>query len=139
MLLLLYPRCLYPEDDGGGGLGEGWSRVEDQRKDESAESLKPGKVAPTGPAQRVGSVGRTVEEVFGAVRGCPARGTEGIWGPAHPHQETVKGRAETRAELQECRAVRTGEGGFLSYHPRALSSRTTLSERERIAWVTASV
>ena len=59
-------------------------------------------------------MGRTAEEVFGGVRSCPTGGTEVAWGPAHPHQETVKGRAEARAELGECRAVRAGEGGYLS-------------------------
>ena len=51
---------------------------------------------------------------------CPAGGTEVIWGPAHPHQETVEGIVDVRAELGECRAVRAGEGGFLSHHPRGL-------------------
>ena len=37
------------------GAGPDW---EDQRKEESTESLKPGKVVPTGPAQRVGSGGK---------------------------------------------------------------------------------
>ena len=65
-------------------------------------------------------MGRAVEKVLGGMGGCPAGGTEVIWGPAHPHQETVEGRAEARAELGECRAVRAGEGGFLSRHPRVL-------------------
>ena len=34
------------------------SEWEDQRKEESEESSKPGKVIPTGPAQRVGSGGK---------------------------------------------------------------------------------
>ena len=61
-----------------------------------------------------------MEEVFGGMGGCPAGGTKVIWGPAHPHQETVEGRAEARAELGECRVVRAGEGGFLRRHPRGL-------------------
>ena len=65
-------------------------------------------------------MGRAVEEVLGGMRGCPAGGTEVIWGPAHPHQETVEGRAEAQAELGECRAVRAGEGGFFSRHPWGL-------------------
>ena len=42
------------------GAGPEW---EGQRKEESEESSKPGKVVPTGPAQRVGSggVGRILE------------------------------------------------------------------------------
>ena len=66
---------------------------EDQRKVKSEESSKSGKVVPTSLDQRVGSgvkdSGR--EEVFGDVRGCPAGGTEVIWGPAHSHQETDEG------------------------------------------------
>ena len=70
-----------------------------------------------------------MEEVFGGVGGCPAGGTEVIWGPAHPHQEIVEGRAGV--ELGECRAVRKrmGQGGFLSAICRALSIRNTLSGR----------
>ena len=65
-------------------------------------------------------MGRTLEEVFGGVRGCPAGGTEVFWGLTHPHQETVEGIDKARAELGECRAVRGKEGGFLSRHPRGL-------------------
>ena len=36
------------------------------------------------------------------VRSCLAGGTVVISDPVHPHQETVVGRAETRAELGEC-------------------------------------
>ena len=61
-----------------------------------------------------------MEEVHGGVGGCPTGETEVIWGPAYPHQETVEGRAAARAELAEYRAVRAGEGGILSRHPRGL-------------------
>ena len=61
-----------------------------------------------------------MEKVLGGMGGCPAEGTEIIWGPAHAHQETVEGRAGARVELGECRAVRAGEGGFLSRHLRSL-------------------
>ena len=47
--------------------------------------------------------------VFGSVRDCHAEGTEVIWDPAHPHQETVEGRA-----------VRTGEEGFFYRYLRGL-------------------
>ena len=74
---------------------------EGQRKEEREESSKPGKVVPTGPAQRVGSGGRAVEQMFGGVGGCHTGGTKVIWGPAHPHQETVEGRTDSRMELVE--------------------------------------
>ena len=51
------------------GAGLEW---EGQRKEDSGGSSKPSKVVPTGPVQKFGRVGRTVEEVFGGVRGCPA-------------------------------------------------------------------
>ena len=58
--------------------------------------------------------------MFGGMGGCRAEGTKVIWGPAHPHQETIEGREEARAELGECRAVRAGEGGLLYRHTRGL-------------------
>ena len=67
--------------------------------------------------RELGWMGRALEEVLGGVRGCLARGAEVIWGPAHPHQETVEGKTEARAELEECRA---GKGGFLSRNLRGL-------------------
>ena len=88
-------------------VGAGLER-EDQRKEERAESSKPGKFIPSTPAQRVGSGGKDSGKGDGGVRCCPAHWTEVIWGPAHPHQVTVEGRAEAQAELGECRAVRRG-------------------------------
>ena len=40
--------------------------------------------------------------------------------PAYLHQEAVEGKAEAKAELAECRAVRTREGVFLSRRRRGL-------------------
>ena len=58
-----------------------------------------------------------MEKVLGGMGGCPAGGIEVIWGPAHPHQEAVEGRAEALTKLGEFRAVRVGEGGFPSPPP----------------------
>ena len=41
--------------------------------------------------RELGWMGRAVEKVLGGMGGCPAGETEVIWGPAHPHQETVEG------------------------------------------------
>jgi len=76
---------------------------------------------PQVPLRELGRVGRAVEEVFGGMGGCHAGGTEVIWGPAHPHQETVEGRAEARAELGESRAVRAGREDSPVWRERMVS------------------
>ena len=50
--LVQRPCCVYPEDVGGGSSGGDWSRLQSRKIKESEGSLKPGKVVPTGPAQR---------------------------------------------------------------------------------------
>merc|ERR1719154_540839 len=85
------------------------------------EAVQSGKIKERKRAQRVGSGGKDREEVFGGMGGCPAGGTEVIWSPAHPHQETVEGRAEARAELGESRAVRAGREDSPVWRERMVS------------------
>ena len=106
--------------------------LEDQRKEESAESLKPDKVVPTDPAQRVGS-GRK-----GSVRGVwwreglSRRRDRGHLGPCPSSPGNCRG-------MSGAGEVQVGREDFSPATCGALSSRTTLSGREWTAWVTASV
>ena len=92
------------------GAGPEW---ENQRKGESEESSKPGKVVPTGLAQITGSGGKCSGRGVQWYGGLSRRRDKGHLGLCPSYQETVEGRAEARA-------VRVGEEGFLSRHPRGL-------------------
>ena len=87
---------------------------EEQRKEESVESLKLGKVVPTGHAQRIGSGGKYSGRGVWWCEGLSCRRDRGQLGPCPSSPGNCSGKSKIPSELGECRAVRAGERGFLS-------------------------